>query len=69
MKKPEMRWQRMRELFDQATLMPTGQRELFIEQTSVDDKELCGELKSLLAADECQKKKPLTDAIGNAMDR
>lgn len=59
----------MRELFEQATSVPTGQRESFIAQVSADDAELREELMSLVAADECQRKKPLTDAISQAMDR
>jgi len=68
MKSADTRWQLIRTLFDQATELPTGPRGEFIQRASGDDSSLYDELQALLNADECQKKKPLTDAIGAAVD-
>jgi serine/threonine protein kinase len=57
----------MRDLFDQATNLPTDERRTFVDRASVDDQGLRDELLSLVESDKCQSKKPLTDAIGNAI--
>jgi serine/threonine protein kinase len=57
----------MRDLFDQATNLPTDERRSFVDCASEDDQSLRNELLSLIESDKCQIKKPLTDAIGNAI--
>lgn len=73
MKTQDVRWMRIRDLFEQAVDMPTERREAFIDQHCGDDEGLRDELKSLLASDvahrDAQRSRgPLTGAIGAAVD-
>ena len=72
MKTQDVRWMRIRDLFEQAVDMPTETREAFIDQNCGDDDGLRDELKSLLASDvahrEARSRGPLTGAIGAAVD-
>jgi len=62
------RWNRMRDLFSEATDLPTDNRRSFIDSASADDQALRDELLSLIESDQCQKKKPLTGAVGGAIN-
>ncbi|HTE43407.1 MAG TPA: hypothetical protein VK629_21485, partial [Steroidobacteraceae bacterium] len=60
-------WATLRDLFAQATELPFVERRSFLDNLSTDAVSLRGELEALLEADECQQKRPLTDAIGAAV--
>ena len=73
MKTADVRWMRIRDLFEQAVELPVEQRDAFVEKHCGSDVSLREELKDLLASDSAQEnaaqsKGILTGAIGDAVD-
>ena len=55
MKMQEERWQKIEEIFAQAVALPFDERKHFVEETCLDDEELCHEILELLFEDEANK--------------